>query len=129
MLPSLAALQTGSTQQPQVDASGYKEESLDMAPSDPILLHVKFRKKVSAEYAQRADQGDSVGAKFTLLSDPGWHLLIGRSILIEDRVAGDHSQALISEGPDGAVWSVTTIHHEMGTTGRVAFRLSIVEYQ
>jgi hypothetical protein len=110
------------------------EASTEIPLSDAEQLHLKFRRKVSAEYIQTsggddACQCDHEDIRYSLRPDDGWHLLVGRSTLVKAASKGDYSTSLLSEQQDVATWSVSTTRHGVGTSGRVLFRLQIVEYQ
>jgi hypothetical protein len=107
----------------------------DILPPEAVQqLHITYRKKQSSEYVQTSSNDDPCRCdhydiKYSLSSDVGWHLLLGRSTLIETASRGDYSKHLISEDHDAAVWSLNTAHHQIGTSGRVVFKLQIIEYQ
>lgn len=91
-------------------------------------IHTNEIYQTSASDGANHDHKD---VPYQLRPEPGWHILQGSSRLDESpgSTEGDRSETFISDAGDVVEYHVTTIHHGIGTAGRVHFTIYATEYQ
>jgi len=72
---------------------------------------------------------DHKDVPYDVIPDTGWHVVRNTSSFNDKGSEGDWSQSFVSDGGDHVTYRITTIHHGIGTAGRVHFTISFTETQ
>jgi len=76
---------------------------------------------------REAGNNDDKNHPYLVTPDPGWHVVRGTSSLKVFSAQGDWSQTFVSDDADRVQYNVTTIHHGIGSSGSVDFRILFQE--
>jgi hypothetical protein len=72
---------------------------------------------------------DHKDVPYDVIPDTGWHVVRNTSSFNDKGSEGDWGRTFVSDGGDHVTYRVTTIHHSIGTAGRVHFTISFNETQ
>ena len=108
-------------------------------PESPGDILVQWRYPADSVITKRVESGDhevcsesqcgnndQIDKRFSLDPDPGCRVIRGTGTFDEKLAVGQRTNSIVSD-VGTLVWSVTTIHKSLGTSGRYVFRLSMKE--